>query len=69
MTAEEIRDACGQWLADHRRECGDPTCGEPINFLAFLAHTLGVRQDHVGKLKEELAFYEAHCPDCAHLRN
>jgi hypothetical protein len=66
---EFIRDLLTLWLKEHREICGDPNCKEPANLLAWLAHCLGLRSDRHLELRDEIAFYEATCIGCQHLRN
>jgi hypothetical protein len=69
MDATEIRDLCHQWLEEHRLECHKTPCIEPLNFLGFLCHSIGIGVKDAGRLTEAIRVYEEICPNCPHLRN
>ncbi len=70
MSAEEIRDALLNWLEIHSSHCPDPeNCHEPINILAYLAHSLGMRADSGPSWLKFLREYERTCEGCQHMRN
>lgn len=48
---------------DHREQ---PCITERINFIAWLAHCLGLRPEMIGAVADQLAAYNRDCksPDC-----
>jgi hypothetical protein len=68
--SNRIRHACLHWLRLHRRDCADPGCVEPANFLAYLAHSMGL--DDLDHMRLHFLEYEVGCEkdgekgDCPH---
>ena len=65
----KVRDEIIEIKELHRSICADPDCPEPLNTMALLLHSVGVRVEDLARLKWYLADYEAHCENCSHLRN
>lgn len=64
----QLRDALVQLVQDHKSRCTHSDCHEPIGFVAFLAHSVGVRSTlNLSYLRELLVQYEANCPGCTPL--
>ena len=57
------------WHEAHQAACGSDACLEPINTIAFLAHVVGLRGEHVGRVRDCMAEYEAGCEKHKHRRN
>jgi hypothetical protein len=64
-----LRDQALAAMSEHDKECQNPgTCLEPINVAAFIAHSLGLRPEHMidltGILGELKAKHDAHLAEC-----
>ncbi|MAH50933.1 hypothetical protein CMI37_34270 [Candidatus Pacearchaeota archaeon] len=71
QVADDMVTLLSQWMDTHNRTCTEDSCCEPLNLLAYFAHSLGVRRT-IGtgaEFEEHLQSYENKCPDCSHLRN
>ena len=57
--ARQIRDDCLEWLRLHRENCTSPPCSEPANFMAYLAHCVGMAS--VEEFASHFIMYEMEC--------
>jgi hypothetical protein len=70
----DLRDQASAALDEHDKECGTPSmCLEPVNVVAFIAHSLGLRTEHMvavtGLLGELRVRHDEHlkvCKDADH---
>lgn len=63
---DDLQEKVLETIALHEEFCDEPNCIEPVNMLAFIAHTIGIRSSGkcMGKFIELLHQYEQRCDHC-----
>lgn len=58
---QQARDLLIQALEAHEKVCSNPHCRERANFLAFIAHSLGVSREDLRAFPWLFVGYEIRC--------
>lgn len=65
---QKIRDATLMALEVHDENCGDDKCVEPVNVIAYLAHSVGIKSTDLEMVKVFLEKkekeHEEHAKTC-----